>query len=192
MIQILLMAIESEEDRRLVEDFYLENRAKFKIIAYSIVKDEILADDCVHDVFATLIDMLERFKSFPPDDKIKYTVICVKNAAIAKCKDRNKYISLTRDSEEFDDGKEYDIADDSYDACEIVINQELKDKVRALIDALLTIYRDVMIFRFQYQLKGKEISDALHITEDAARQRLKRGKEMLRKRGGKELYDLFK
>lgn len=192
MLQLLLMAIESEEDCKFIEDFYITHRTKLKIIAYSIIKDESLADDCVQDVFSTIIEMLERFKSFPSDEQIKYIVICVKNAAIAKRKDRNKYVFLTRDSEDFDDGTEYDIADDSPDACEIVINQELKKKVRTLIDALPTMYRDVMIFRYQYQLKGKEISDALHITEDAVRQRLKRGKELLKRKGGKELYDLFK
>ena len=49
-----------------------------------------------------------------------------------------------------------------------------------------------MIYRFEYELKGKEISSALFISEDVVRQRIRRGKELLKKTGGKELYDLFK
>lgn len=192
MIQILLMAVESEEDRRFVESFYLEQRKRLKIYAYQIVKDEDLADDCVQDVFKAIIEILERFETFPLEDQIKYITICVRNSAIAKCKDRSKYVSLTAESDSYNNAPEYEVADDSADVCDIVINGELKEKLRKHINSLPMIYRDVMIYRFEYELKGKEISSALFISEDVVRQRIRRGKELLKKRGGKELYDLFK
>lgn len=192
MLQLLLMSIETDEDRIFVENFYRTHREKLKIIAYSKLKDESLAEDCVQDVFISIINMLERFKSFPPDEQIKYIVICIKNAAIAKGKEKSRVISLTAAPTDYDNRGEYDIKDNSPDVCDILINDELKKKVRECIDSLDPIYRDVMIFRYQYQMKGKEISNSLHISEDVVRQRIKRGKEMLKRKGGKELYDLFK
>lgn len=192
MLEFLLSMIESEEDRRFVESVYLERRVKLIAIANQILNDEGLAEDCVQDVFIAIINMLERFKAFPKEEQKRYLVICTKNAAISKKKDRSRYSSLTMDPVEHDNRGEYDVKDESPDACEILINEELKKKVRECIDSLEPIYRDVMIFRYQYKMKGKEISEQLHISEDAVRQRIKRGKEMLKRKGGKDLYDLFK
>lgn len=192
MLQFLLMSIDSDDDRIFVEALYSKHQLKLKVIAYSIVKEESLAEDCVQDVFLSVINMLERFKSFPEEDQIKYLVICIKNSAIAKCKDRTKYQSLTKEATDYNNRGEDDVKDEASDVFEIVVNNELKKKLRECIDSLEPQYKHVLILRFQYKMKGKEIGEALHISEDMARKRIQRAKEKLKEVGGKELYDLFK
>ncbi|MBQ4584961.1 MAG: sigma-70 family RNA polymerase sigma factor [Clostridia bacterium] len=192
MLQILLMSIESEDDRVFVEELYSKHQLKLKVIAYSIINEESLAEDCVQDVFLSVIDMLDRFKSFSEEDQIKYLVICIKNSALAKCRDRGKYQSLTEESIDYENRGENDISDEASDVFEIVVNNELKKKLRECIDSLEPQYKHILIMRFQYKMKGKEISQMLHISENLARKRIERAKKKLKEVGGKDLYDLFK
>ena len=73
-----------------------------------------------------------------------------------------------------------------------MINEELKRKLREYIDAIDTKYRDVLILRYEYGFKTKEIASVLYISDDLVRQRLRRAKELLKRTGGKELYALFR
>ena len=64
--------------------------------------------------------------------------------------------------------------------------------MKECVEALDEKYRDVIVLRFQMGFNGKEISEILHISEPLVRQRIKRAKEIIKKKGGNELYDLFK
>ena len=96
------------------------------------------------------------------------------------------------ETEDLEDRKTADIEDEPADVIDIVINEELKRKLREYIDAIDTKYRDVLILRYEYGFKTKEIASVLYISDDLVRQRLRRAKELLKRTGGKELYALFR
>lgn len=192
MLQILLLAIESDKDRVFVENLFINHQKKLKAIALSIVKDEHIAEDCVQDAFLGVIKNLEKFKSLSEIDQIKYLVISIKNACINKLKKKDKTLSLTKNEEQSEERAEKEITDETQDVFQIVITNELKAKVKECVEALDEKYRDVIVLRFQMGFNGKEISEILHISEPLVRQRIKRAKEIIKKKGGNELYDLFK
>lgn len=192
MLQILLLAIESDKDRVFVENLFINHQKKLKAIALSMVKDEHIAEDCVQDAFLGVIKNLEKFKSLSEIDQIKYLVISIKNACINKLKKKDKTLSLTKNEEQSEERAEKEITDETQDVFQIVITNELKAKVKECVEALDEKYRDVIVLRFQMGFNGKEISEILHISEPLVRQRIKRAKEIIKKKGGNELYDLFK
>lgn len=192
MLQILLLAIESDKDRVFVENLFINHQKKLKAIALSMVKDEHIAEDCVQDAFLGVIKNLEKLKSLSEIDQIKYLVISIKNACINKLKKKDKTLSLTKNEEQSEERAEKEITDETQDVFQIVITNELKAKVKECVEALDEKYRDVIVLRFQMGFNGKEISEILHISEPLVRQRIKRAKEIIKKKGGNELYDLFK
>lgn len=187
-----LSVIENEEERNMIGKIYEENYLKLNMIAKAIVKDESLAQDSVQDVFLKICDdMLERFLNLAPDVKLKYLIICVRHSALAKLNKRKRVSSLVVPLQDEHSNWEKEIEDDSTNVEEIVLNKELKDKLRMCIDSLDEKYRDVVILKYEIYLKNKEIAERLYITEDAVKQRIKRAKQAIKEKGGKELYGLF-
>lgn len=187
-----LSVIENEEERNMIGKIYEENYLKLNMIAKAIVKDESLAQDSVQDVFLKICDdMLERFLNLAPDVKLKYLIICVRHSALAKLNKRKRVSSLVVPLQDEHSNWEKEIEDDSTNVEEIILNKELKDKLRMCIDSLDEKYRDVVILKYEIYLKNKEIAERLYITEDAVKQRVKRAKQAIKEKGGKELYGLF-
>ena len=187
-----LSVIENEEERNMIGKIYEENYLKLNMIAKAIVKDESLAQDSVQDVFLKICDdMLERFLNLAPDVKLKYLIICVRHSALAKLNKRKRVSSLVVPLQDEHGNWEKEIEDDSTNVEEIVLNKELKEKLRMCIDSLDEKYRDVVILKYEIYLKNKEIAERLYITEDAVKQRVKRAKQAIKEKGGKELYGLF-
>ena len=187
-----LSVIENEEERNMIGKIYEENYLKLNMIAKAIVKDESLAQDSVQDVFLKICDdMLERFLNLAPDVKLKYLIICVRHSALAKLNKRKRVSSLVVPLQDEHSNWEKEIEDDSTNVEEIVLNKELKEKLRMCIDSLDEKYRDVVILKYEIYLKNKEIAERLYITEDAVKQRVKRAKQAIKEKGGKELYGLF-
>ena len=187
-----LSVIENEEERNMIGKIYEENYLKLNMIAKAIVKDESLAQDSVQDVFLKICDdMLKRFLNLAPDVQLKYLIICVRNSALAKLNKRKRVSSLVVPLQDEHSNWEKEIEDDSTNVEEIILNKELKDKLRMCIDSLDEKYRDVVILKYEIYLKNKEIAERLYITEDAVKQRIKRAKQAIKEKGGKELYGLF-
>ncbi|MBQ3590015.1 MAG: sigma-70 family RNA polymerase sigma factor [Clostridia bacterium] len=187
-----LSVIENEEERNMIGKIYEENYLKLNMIAKAIVKDESLAQDSVQDVFLKICDdMLERFLNLAPDVKLKYLIICVRHSALAKLNKRKRVSSLVVPLQDEHSNWEKEIEDDSTNVEEIILNKELKEKLRMCIDSLDEKYRDVVILKYEIYLKNKEIAERLYITEDAVKQRVKRAKQAIKEKGGKELYGLF-
>ena len=187
-----LSVIENEEERNMIGKIYEENYLKLNMIAKAIVKDESLAQDSVQDVFLKICDdMLKRFLNLAPDVKLKYLIICVRHSALAKLNKRKRVSSLVVPLQDEHSNWEKEIEDDSTNVEEIVLNKELKEKLRMCIDSLDEKYRDVVILKYEIYLKNKEIAERLYITEDAVKQRIKRAKQAIKEKGGKELYGLF-
>ena len=135
--------------------------------------------------------MLKRFLNLAPDVQLKYLIICVRNSALAKLNKRKRVSSLVVPLQDEHSNWEKEIEDDSTNVEEIILNKELKDKLRMCIDSLDEKYRDVVILKYEIYLKNKEIAERLYITEDAVKQRIKRAKQAIKEKGGKELYGLF-
>lgn len=188
----IILAIENDDDRELVSSLYLKCEERLCKIARGVLNTKYHDEDCVHDAFKGAIEHLEKFRTLDEDKQIKYLIISCRNAAINNYNKKEKHHSITVDGDFYEETEELEIEDSSAETSEIVINEEMKAIVRKYVNSLEEKYRDVIILKFEYLFKSKEIADALFITEDLARQRLNRGKKLLKKVGGKELYGLFR
>ena len=191
MVMTLIMSIDDSDDRDFVREIYHRYERILHQYAQKMLENEAYVEDCVHDVFRGIIERLEKFKKLDEERQVKYMMLACRNTAINKYNNRKKSISLTVEGEA-QMRKEMEIKDESSDVCEIVINNELRDIVRNLIDSLEEKYRDPVVFRYEYCYEIKEIAEILHISEELVRQRIKRARDKIKKAGGKKLHELFK
>ena len=187
----IILAIESEDDRDFVLALYSKYEKNLYITARRVLINKDHAEDCVHDTIKAIIENLEKFKCLKEENQIKYMMVCCRNAAINKYNRRGKYGKIMS-VEEKQELTGTGLADEGKDVCEVVVIEEIKAIIKKYFNMLDDKYRDVIILKVSCELDNKEVGKLLNISEELVRQRYKRGKELLRSMGGKELYGLLK
>ncbi len=190
----IILAIADEEDRLLVEQLYTTYEEKLYHIAYSILHNHHDAEDCIHDTIVKVIDYLPKYKSISDTYRSNLLFITCRNVAINiynKKKDHNiNVISITNISED-DSFSEYDIRDYSADVEKLIVDQENADLIQNLIRRLDELDRDVVVLKYFFQFRTREIADVLHLTENAVNLRLSRARKRIMEEGGEALHGIY-
>lgn len=90
---IYLMSLDTEEERIKFVKIYDTYRNRMHYTANMILKDELNAEDMVHDTFLTLTDYLDRINEEDPVGTWNYIVTILKNKCYNFIK-KNKKLSL--------------------------------------------------------------------------------------------------
>ena len=178
---LFLQMIETEEDKRKFISLYKEYEHLMHWAAYEILKDNYLAEDIVHDVFEKVARNITHIGE-PISAKTKrYLYVATRNLAIdyVRKQHTSNHIELV-----------------PLDSVEIADEQELppfqkpKDGsvVIEAVKRLPEIYSTLFMLKYIDDMENWEIAQALGLKEGTIRQRLARGKVLLRK----ELEKLWK
>ena len=185
------MSIETEDDRSFVASIYQKYAKQMKAIAYSILKNDQDAEDCVHETVITIVDKLDTFRSSDDERYLKWLILLVcKNTAL-NIQKKNMHrqsieISLTSYACGEDDTVEF--ADNSPSPEDDVISEDNVKYILALLNKLDEKYRSVILLKYR-GLSNKDIANVLFISQDAVRQRLLRAKKQLIEMGVGRLYE---
>lgn len=87
---IYLTMIEDEQERSKFEQLYYLYRQTMFYVANSILKDEHLAEDTVHQAFIKLVDHLEKIEDVESHKTKGFCVIIVKHIAIDLLRQKKK------------------------------------------------------------------------------------------------------
>ena len=188
----IILAIENEQDRSVMEWLYEKYEKKMYIEVYDVLKHHQDTQDCVQDTVEKMIDALPTFKAAEEVGNLAGLVVvtcrnCAKNYYKWRARRRRReYIS-----DESCDGTSFDIEQfpDEYENIqESLISEENCRYIQSLIDSLDAIYRDVILLKSQ-GLGYDKIAILLGVSEDVVRQRMSRGRKMLLEKGGSRLYE---
>ena len=154
------MVLVDDDDVSDFEVLYRECRNKAYIIAYKILKNESLAEECVSEVFLSVAKNFKKVNNLTSYEKQKYVVISVRNKAFnILTKEKNNTSNLNDDKySEFD-----------------------KDKWSDLIRKLNKTDRDILYLVCVHGMDYKEIADSFGISYAAAKQRYWTAKNNLKK-----------
>ena len=125
-------------------------------------------------------------------------VVCTRNTAIDLYRKKKKRLLNEAEYPVFDDGEARDtdaatdIPDESAFSDRILINEENRKRITAMIEKLDPIYRDILLLRYRYAMKNGEIAGLLNISESAVKVRYLRAKKLLLQKRGKELDEMRK
>lgn len=187
----IIMDIENEEDRNLVEEIYITYEHHMYYIALKILNDKLDAQDCVHETIAKIIDYLDKYKTAKQKGYLEKLIsIACRNCALNMYDKKKRRIMhevstsvLVKDSESYGLS---DIPDDNAWVDKIVISEHNYKLLKELIGKLDLKYRDIITLRSMGFSNG-QIANLLDISIELVRKRLSRARKEIIKMGGDEL-----
>ena len=178
MISLLILTIEEEELRRVVEeicDLYYRNMMKLSL---DILNNKQDAEDAVQDAFYNISRHAEVFQKLSDTETAALVSTYTRNAAI------NIYNRKKRTAQLFvpldDTGHHTDLFSDEQTLDKLLENEEMAEAVRQAVNCLKAPYRDVIYLKYFYHYKNTEIARVLHTTPNDINVRIFRARQKLR------------
>ena len=176
MIELLLSLCDTEQEQQDIKFIYENYYDIMYRAAYSIVKNQEVALDLVHDTMLRLIKNRATIRidgTFP----IKtYVVTATRNAAIDYLRSYEKKGTVNIDELSV----QLEMRDTAPSALDIIIAQEQYDTIVRYIKELPIVYRDACYLKYVCSLETDAIALTLGITEKNAMMRLLRGRRILK------------
>lgn len=143
------------------------------------------AEDIAQETFIKIFKNIKRFYGLEREEIIPLLVIYTRHTAIDFLRKRqNRTSKVPLQFEEDGEERELDLADDGPLPDEMVIRQELIGQCARCIDELPEGQRAVVLLKYRYGYKDREIASVLGIKESAVSSRLNRARETIRKKMG--------
>lgn len=157
-----------------IEQLYAQYSRKLFLAAMGYVKNAETAQDIVQTVFEKALLYPNSLLRVPENEAYYFLTAMMKNAAFTAMEEErnNAHESLT-----YEDGEEGDFVEDpENNYIQMIDLQSLKEKFQKLPEQ----NRDILLFRYVYGFKCKEIADMFHFSERTIKFRCSEGREMLK------------
>lgn len=184
------MAIENGDDRSFVEELFRQYGKKIYLLAYNILNDVCMAEDCLQNVMKKVIDNVGLFRDCDKNKMKCLIVKCTRNAAIDLYRSERRRRSFETELGAFEEDSDGEFADSAGTSEDIIINEENKRRLMELINLLEPAYRDVLLMKYKMEMKNTDIAAVLGVSEDVVNTRIYRAKKILLEKMGDELYDI--
>ena len=160
-------------EKELFEKLYHKYHILIGKIALHITHDELLAFDAANN---TLTAIAKSIKSIPPstDEIYERAYICniAKNMSYNYLRDVKKRQNLV----EFNPNIEYMQGENPADR---LISKDEHTRIVDYIESMSDTYKDILIFKYVYDMNAKEISTALQIPINTVKTKIRRGTKLL-------------
>lgn len=164
---IFLAAIEDDEERSEMEQIFERYSQEMFRQAYAVLRNEDDAEDAVQDAFFKIWKHLDKLREVDAG-RTKWYVICVaRNAAIDIY--RKKQIRIQKE-EPFEENFSF-----AYSAEPPAYGNKIYEKIAEFPDR----ERDVLMLKYVYEFRYKEIAKLLGISTEAVKKALIRAKRRL-------------
>lgn len=163
MFDATFSIIENEEQRNELSKFYSKHKNRLYSIAYSKLHSKEDAEDAVQELFSEIADKPEKFFEVPPDDRLAYTDVMLRNIAVDMFKRKNKVQveELNEDIEDIHTSLENTLFDG-------IGHREVIE----FVNHLPTMRRNVLILHCFFDIPIKEIAQRLKIAPATASKHL--------------------
>lgn len=169
---IYLNLIDTEEDKSKFEQIYNNYKHTMFYVAKSILKDDYLSEDAVHNAFISIAKSMDNINEVGSNRTKGYVVVIVRNISLNMLKKQNKDVAI--------DELEENIKDDNSLEDEVLSKLSV-DSIIEEITSLPMIYKDVLYLSYVEDLPTQEISRLINISNEAVKKRLQRGRRILQK-----------
>lgn len=175
---IYLNLIATEEEKSRFEQIYYNYKHIMFYVAKSILKDDYLSEDAVHNAFINIAKNMDNIGEVDSTRTKGYVVVIVRNISLNMLKKQSKTVAI-------DDFEEYTA--DYINLEDEVLSKLSFDFIVEEIVKLPIIYKDILYLSCVENLKTKEISGLINIEHEAVKKRLQRGRKKLLENLKKEL-----
>ncbi len=176
MIPAFILAIETEEERKLAEIIFDEQFSHMIKITYDILKNQHDAEDAAMNAVKSICDNINKFSDYNSPNSVSLISTYAKNAAIdIYRKNRRNAAKLQCIHENIDITDYADIPED------FVLSEENYKMIFDAIYSLEDMYRAPLIMLFSYKMKREDIGKILNIDSNTVSGRVFRGRKKLAK-----------
>ncbi len=178
MLAFYLALIDEKEDQEKFEKIYY----KYKLLMFSTAKnifgDVRIAEDAVQEAFIKIAKAVKQIDDVDSHKTRNFTVIITRNTCfdILEKEKRHKGLVSFEEIKDFDAAVSFDLSS--------IDRKEILEAINKLHDE----DRDIVLMKFYYNFKEKEIAEFFGLSYQAARKRMQRAKEKLAKYLIKEGY----
>ncbi len=181
MLAFYLTLVDSEEDRKKVEQLYYQYRNLMFYVARDVLRDDRLAEDAVHQAFVRIIKHLDGVEEIVSHKTRCFVVIVVRNISKTMYVKRKHELGFA----DIEESQGHEFVDQQNVETQVVTQMTIDDIKNKIAD-LPQIYRDVMELKYYYDRDEMEIAQLLGISYAAARKRLQRARELVGRRRRKK------
>lgn len=169
MLTFYFSLMDTEGQRSRFEKIYRENCQLMLALALRILREPYLAEDAVQDAFVRVASHMETVERLEDWQARRYVLTAARNAAIDLYRKRSRQALSEIPYEDPEAGAELVQAEDSRE-----------NTVLEAVKNLPVHYRDVFLLKYSLGLTNGEIGELLGLTVSGVKQRVARGKELLR------------
>ena len=167
MLTLLLQMLETEDDKRLFEQFFRKYEKLMFHIALKILRDETQAEDAVYEALKDMAEDFAKVKEMPVNKRRSFAAVVTRNKAVDLLRGNSREIPMDLEAA-------YDLQ---------IAPESLPENERGLAAAMqrLSPYsRTVLLFRYEYGLSVNEIAERLKRKPAAVQRELTRAKARLK------------
>lgn len=165
-------------DESSLEKLIVRHRDRVYGAIYNFTKDVYLTEDLFQEVFIKVVNKLRAGKYNEEGKFLPWVLRMAHNLCIDNYRKTKRQVSIVT-SEEFDLFEILPV--DSTNGEEMIIDQQLKDKVRHLLNELPEEQREVVLLRHYFEFSFKEISELTGVSINTALGRMRYALINLRK-----------
>ncbi len=165
MLAFYLSILDTAEEKSLITHIYTEYKPLMMHIARSILKDEHLAEDAVHDTMLKIIEWARSHHETDPQRIKSLVCLVTKRTAL-----NNRKYEWRRRTVNIDDLTDQPAMWDNYE-------HSTYSDLLSILALLPYNYQEILQLSVQHELSTKEIAKVLGLSHSNASKRLQRAKQ---------------
>lgn len=165
---VSIMMARSKMDQTIVHKLYEENKQKLYFIAWRILKDEMRAEDAVHNGFLKMVKNFDKYHEQSYTNLVKMSCIIVRNAAIDMIREQEKLCYFSEETGMNEDA----LADESEDLLDAIIQDFDMEILKQSLSELPSEEKELIYLRYSIGLKPKEIGAIMNMSSAMVRKKL--------------------
>lgn len=170
---ILLSGVMTDDERAFVNKIFSKMNVKMYNIAFNILRNKCDTEEAVSQTFLKIIENIEKVSALSSSQIEPYCVVILKNETMNVIRKRRRTVYVG--GVDYFDHKEGD-----YDIENEYLETANKEQLLSCINKLSNEEKLFLHLRFINEMKLKDISELLGITEEASKKRSQRILKKLR------------
>ena len=175
MLYIYISMLDTEQEKKQMEQIYEKYKNEFFIYAMKILRNEDLAYDAVHNAFLAIIEQKDKYFNLSDTDFRYSAITIVKNKSIDIFRKQKPYANIPiEDLEHYIDSNAVSVEQQ-------VISGSEYEIMRKYLKQIDEVSQQILKMKYYHNMSYKEIGERLGMTAKHVDTKIMRAKEKMRK-----------